>query len=388
VKSPHLALVGFAATSLLRRKARTLTLVVGLAASVALLASVFFVTGALRDEARRVRGAAPDLVVQKLVGGRPSVLDPSLAPTIARIPGVKQVVPRVWGYLFLASIQSNVAIVGSSSRGPLALSAGRDLQVGERGTCVLGKELADTLGLRLGDHLIFPLPGHRAADSVVVGLFSSDVSLYTSDVALVADEDARLILGVPRESAVDLAVELTNPDESQVAARKLGELFPGARVVEKRVLDRTLALVYGRRAGFVLGASLPALLALFVLAWDRAAGLAPSERREIAILKACGWSTSDVLRVKLYEAFVVAFAGGALGIVLAYLWSFPFGAPGLREVLSGWAVLYPRTHLVPSVDGAQVLSVLALVTAPFLALSVGPAWRAAGVDPLEALREG
>ena len=387
-KSPHLALVGFALASLQRRRARSLTLVVGLAASVALLSAVFFVTTALRDEARRVREAAPDLVVQKLVGGRPSVLDPSLAPTIARLPGVRRVVPRVWGYLFLASIQSNVAIVGSSSRGPLLLAAGRDLAEGERGATVLGRELAEALGLRVGDRVMFPLPGHRAAEATVVGLFASSVSLYTSDVALVPEEDARQILGVPEGTAVDLAVDLTNPDESQVLAGKLGDLFPGARVVEKRLLERTLSLVYGRRAGFVLGGSLPALLALFVLAWDRAAGLGPAERREIAILKACGWSTSDVLRVKLTEAFLVAFAGSALGILLAFAWSFPLGAPGLREVLSGWAVLYPRTPLVPSVDGAQIVSIVALVTAPFLALSVGPAWRAAGVDPLEALREG
>lgn len=388
MKSPHLALVGFAFSSLQRRRARSLALIVGLAASVALLSAVFFVTSALRDEARRVRGAAPDLVVQKLVAGRPTVIDPSLAPSIARLPGVKAVVPRVWGYLFLASIQSNVAVVSSAARGPLALSAGRDLQEGERGVTVLGKELAEALGLRVGDRLLFPLPGHRTAEATVVGLFAAPVALYTSDVALVPEEDARAILGVPAGLAVDLAVDLTNPDESQVLAGKLGELFPGARVVEKRLLDRTLSLVYGRRAGFVLGASLPALLALFVLAWDRAAGLGVAERREIAILKACGWSTGDILRVKLSEAFLVAFGGGALGILLAFLWSFPFGAPGLREVLSGWAVLYPRTRLVPSVDGAQILSILALVTAPFLALSVGPAWRAAGVDPLEALREG
>ena len=387
-KSPHLAFAGFAALSLWRRKGRTVTLMVGLAAAVALLASVLFVTSALRDEAARVEAAVPDLVVQRLVAGRASVVDPALVPAIQRIPAVKSVVPRVWGYLFLASVQSNLTVVGSSSRSPIALVAGRDLDPTARGEAVLGKELAQTLGLRAGDHLLVPAPSHAVVDVIVVGIFSSATSLYTSDVALLSDVDARAVLGVPDDRAVDFAVELTNPDESPVAARKLGELFAGARVVEKRLLGRTLSLVYGRRAGFVLGASLPALLALFVLAWDRAAGIGPSERREIAILKSAGWSTSDVLRVKLYESILVSFTGSALGIVTAYLWSFPFGAPGLREILAGWSVLYPRTPFVPSVDLAQVASVLALVTAPYVAVSVGPAWRAAGVDPLDAMREG
>ena len=387
-KSPHLAFAGFAALSLWRRKGRTVTLMVGLAAAVALLASVLFVTSALRDEAARVEAAVPDLVVQRLVAGRASVVDPALVPAIQRIPAVKSVVPRVWGYLFLASVQSNLTVVGSSSRSPIALVAGRDLDPTARGEAVLGKELAQILGLRAGDHLLVPAPSHAVVDVIVVGIFSSATSLYTSDVALLSDVDARAVLGVPDDRAVDFAVELTNPDESAVAANKLGELFAGARVVEKRLLGRTLSLVYGRRAGFVLGASLPALLALFVLAWDRAAGIGPSERREIAILKSAGWSTSDVLRVKLYESILVSFTGSALGIVTAYLWSFPFGAPGLREILAGWSVLYPRTPFVPSVDLAQVASVLALVTAPYVAVSVGPAWRAAGVDPLDAMREG
>lgn len=387
-KSPHLAFAGFAALSLWRRKGRTVTLMVGLAAAVALLASVLFVTSALRDEAARVEAAVPDLVVQRLVAGRASVVDPALVPAIQRIPAVKSVVPRVWGYLFLASVQSNLTVVGSSSRSPIALVAGRDLDPTARGEAVLGKELAQILGLRAGDHLLVPAPSHAVVDVIVVGIFSSATSLYTSDVALLSDVDARAVLGVPDDRAVDFAVELTNPDESAVAARKLGELFAGARVVEKRLLGRTLSLVYGRRAGFVLGASLPALLALFVLAWDRAAGIGPSERREIAILKSAGWSTSDVLRVKLYESILVSFTGSALGIVTAYLWSFPLGAPGLREILAGWSVLYPRTPFVPSVDLAQVASVLALVTAPYVAVSVGPAWRAAGVDPLDAMREG
>lgn len=388
MKSAHLSLVGFAVASLRRRRARTTTLILGLASSVALLAAVSFLTGALRAEATRVRDAMPALVVQRLVAGRPALLETSLAPTLAHIAAVRSVTPRVWGYLFLASVQSNVVVVGSPPRTPLTVTEGRDLGVDERGAVVLGKELAEVLGVRVNDHIMLPRPNHTSKTLTVVGLFAGPTALYTSDVALVNEADAREILGVPEGSAVDFAVELTTPDESQVAARKASESFAGARVIERRALDRTLSLVYGRRAGFVLGGSLPALLALLVLAWDRAAGVGPAERREIAVLKASGWSTSDVLRLKLYESLVVGFGGAGLGVVLAYVWCFVLGAPGLREILAGWAVLYPRAHLTPALDGAAVLSVLGLVVAPFVALSIGPAWRAAGVDPLDAMREG
>ena len=50
----------------------------------------------------------------------------------------------------------------------------------------------------------------------VVGIFDSPVALYTSDVLLVANEDARAILGVPAARATDIAIDLVNPEEATV----------------------------------------------------------------------------------------------------------------------------------------------------------------------------
>jgi ABC-type lipoprotein release transport system permease subunit len=124
------------------------------------------------------------------------------------------------------------------------------------------------------------------------------------------------------------------------------------------------------------------------LAWDRASGLAPDERKEIAILKAVGWSTRDVLGAKMLEALLVGGAGTALGLLIAYAWVFLLGAPGLRPAIVGWSVLYPDAPLTPMVDPAQLVAIALCVLAPFVALSIVPAWRAAGIDPMEAMRGG
>jgi lipoprotein-releasing system permease protein len=395
----HLDRLAFALGALGRRGGRTWALVGGLASAMALLSAVVFLTEALRAEAARASSAAPDLVVQRLVGGRPALVDVAAAEALRPVPGVAAARPRVWGYLFLAPLQGNVTLVGGGDRrapgggdSAAAIDAGRPLAPGERGACVLGGRLAEALGVRVGDKLVLPLPGdeeHEAGLSLkVVGLFSGPVALWTSDVALLHDDDVRALLGLPEGSATDVAIYLTNPDESAVVARKALASVQGARVLERRLLERVHVLSYGRRAGFVLGASLPALIALLALAFDRLSGLGPAERREIAVLKAAGWSTADVVVEKLYEALLVGAGAGALGLVAGYLWAFALGAPGLREVLAGWSVLYPETRLTPAVDAAQLFGLLGLVTAPYLALSVGPAWRAATLDPLEAMRNG
>lgn len=389
---PRLSMLGFALRSLGRRRGRSLAVGGGLMACVAMLGAVFFLTDALRAEATKARVHAPDLVVQRLVGGRPALVPEAWRERIASRPGVSRVTPRVWGYLFLPSLQGNVTLVGltgdAGALPPVALEQGRAPRGDERGACAVGRELAAKLGVRAGDRVRFPGPNDRGPVCSVVGVFSSAVDLFTSDVVLLNEADARAMLGLPEGEATDLAISLTTPDESRVLAGALADALPGSRILEKRLLERVHALSFGRRAGLVLGASLPALLALLVLAHDRASGLGASERREIAILKASGWSSAHILELKLYEALLLALVATGLGLLLGYAWVFALGAPGLREALAGWAVLYPALHLTPQVTFAQLLGLQALVAAPYVALSVVPAWRASNLDPMEALRGG
>ncbi len=386
-----LSILGFALRALSRRKARAFALGGGLAFAVALVAAVIFMTEALRSEAERAHAAQPDIVVQKLVGGRPTTIAASEVQKISDIPSVRSVTPRVWGYFFLPSLQGNVTIIGTAPNAqPLStangvLAEGRDITPGAH-EMIAGAELAHFLGLRPGDELGLPSSNPDAHALKLVGTFRSSLDLYTSDVVICDQDDARALLDLPRGDATDLAITLANTAEARVVARTITERMPGARVIERDLLARVYHLSYGRRAGFVLGAAIPAILALLVLAWDRASGLGPDERKEIAVLKAIGWSTSDVLWAKLFESLLVGASATALGLLLGYAWIFWLGAPGLRPALVGWSVLYPRAALTPAVDLAQLLGISLAVMGPFALLSVVPAWRAATADPLETMR--
>jgi ABC-type lipoprotein release transport system permease subunit len=385
------SLLAFALGALARRKARSIALGGGLAFAVALVAAVLFLTESLRAEAERAHAAQPDVVVQLLVAGRPTTIPAADAARLGDIPSVRTVTPRVWGYVFLPSLQGNVTIVGTPpAASPLStangvLAAGRDIERGKH-EMIAGAELAEFLGMRPGDSLGLPTANTQAHALTLVGTFRSSLDLWTADVIVCDDDDARALLGMPAGDATDLAVAIANPAEARVVARTVVERLPQARVLERDLLTRVYHLAYGRRAGFVLGASIPAILALLVLAWDRASGVGPDERKEIAILKAVGWSTSDVLTAKLFESILVGAAATALGLLMGYAWVFWLGAPGLRPALVGWSVLYPRAALTPAVDVAQLLGITLAVLGPFVLLSIVPAWRAATADPLEQMR--
>ena len=386
-----LSILAFALKALSRRKARAFALGGGLAFAVALLAAVLFLTESLRAEAERAHDAQSDIVVQLLVGGRPTVIPEADAAKLRDIASVRAVTPRVWGYVFVPSLSGNVTIIGTSRGAPSlsvangVLAEGRDVQPGAH-EMIAGIELARFLGMRTGDELGLPTTSAEARPLKLVGTFRSSLDLYTADVVVCDEDDARALLAMPAGSATDLAISLSNSAEARVVARTITERLPNARVIERDLLARVYHLAYGRRAGFVLGAAIPALLALLVLAWDRASGVGPDERKEIAVLKAVGWSTSDVLWAKLFESLLVGASATALGLLLGYAWIFWLGAPGLRPALVGWSVLYPKAALTPAVDFAQLLGISLAVLGPFALLSIVPAWRAATTDPLETMR--
>lgn len=388
----QLALIRFALGSAKRRAGRTFSLVAALALLTFAFSSVLFLTEALRREFRLAAAALPDLTIQSLVAGRPALIAEKEIASITAIAGVVAVRPRVWGYYFVPTLVGNFTVVGVDTDAP---SVQRDLSLitlkgklprtGASGDAVLGETLAAFLGLEVGDAVAFPV-GRGRKRIEIVGVFRSQVALWTSDVILMSDADAQGFLQVPTGQATDVAVRLSTPDEAVVAARKIAELMPSARIVDRQLMTRTYDLTFDTRGGMMGAMLLPALVAFLILAWDRLTGVGPGERREIGVLKAMGWRTSDVLIARLWENTVIAVYGALPGILAAYFYVFYARAPGLAEVLMGWSFIYPALRLAPAVDLGQVLVLLCLVVIPFVAASLVPAWRTATHDPHGLLR--
>jgi ABC-type lipoprotein release transport system permease subunit len=129
-----------------------------------------------------------------------------------------------------------------------------------------------------------------------------------------------------------------------------------------------------------------ALLAFVIFAWDKASGLSAEEKREIGILKATGWETSDVILMKFWEGMAISFTSFAAGFILAYVHVFFGSAPFFAPVLKGWAVLYPDFRIVPFISFYQVATLFFLTVVPYTAATVIPSWRAATVDPDAVMR--
>jgi ABC-type antimicrobial peptide transport system permease subunit len=110
-----------------------------------------------------------------------------------------------------------------------------------------------------------------------------------------------------------------------------------------------------------------------------------SERRQIGLLRALGWSISDVLKLKFYETVIVIVISFVLGVVAAYGFVFILGAPLLREIFLGGANLSNTVQLVPVLDFGVLSTIFLIYAVPFVAAVLIPVWRIAVTDPKEAM---
>jgi len=114
--------------------------------------------------------------------------------------------------------------------------------------------------------------------------------------------------------------------------------------------------------------------------------LSLEERREIGILKAIGWETSDVILMKFWEGLAVSLSSFLSGIILAYVHVFFTSSVLFEPALQGWGVLYPNFKLIPFIDFSQIATLFFLAVVPYTVATIVPSWRAATVDPDSVMR--
>ena len=367
-------LIDFTLASLARRRGKNLGLLGVYTLIVFLLASVMLFTHALRREASLVLADAPEIVVQRLVAGRHDLIPAAYLEKVRGVRGVNGVHGRLWGYLYDPVVRANYTLMVPAQDAPAA------------GEIVLGAGIARTRGVAAGDYL--PLRGSEGLPYSfrVAGLISSESELVSTDLILLNEADYRAFYGLPPDVYTDLVAGVRNPREVRKVAEKLTVLLPDTRPILREEILRTYDSLFSWREGIVFVLLAGSLLAFVIFAWDKASGLSAEERREIGILKAIGWETGDVLRMKFWEGAIVSLTAFLLGYLLAYAHVFYGGAALFEPVLKGWAVLYPQFNPVPFVDGLQVATLFFFTVFPYTVATIIPTWRAAITDPDAVMR--
>ena len=382
----------------------------GIALGVATLIIVMAVMNGFRAELMgRILGLNGHIGVFSAAGGPLADFD-AVAARLRAIPGVVRVTPIVEGQA-MASVRGNAA--GAVVRGirpadlrklPILagnIRAGSLAGFGARDDIVVGSRFAARFGLAPGATVTLISPSSRATafGSVprlktfrVKAVFEVGMYEYDNAFLFVPLRTAQIFFRTGPRAVTDLEVVLTNPDDVPrlrpaiaraagapvrlVDWRQANSSFFNAIRVERNVMFLILTLI-------IVVAAFNVISGLIMMVKDKG--------RDIAILRTMGATRGMVMRIFLLAGTSVGVIGTFLGFVLGLAFSLNI------ETIRGWlegltgtelfaAEIYFLSRLPARVEADEVAAVVAMALALSFLATLYPSWRAARLDPVEALR--
>uniref|UniRef100_I2Q763 Lipoprotein releasing system, transmembrane protein, LolC/E family n=1 Tax=Desulfovibrio sp. U5L TaxID=596152 RepID=I2Q763_9BACT len=322
------------------------------------------------------------------------------------VPGVLGATPFVYTEVMLSSPRG---VKGVVLRGVDPASAGKVLALPGEMTAgrledltgpglfpgiIVGRELADRLGLALGDTLNLMSPAGKESAAgfspkvktfTICGLFKTGMYEYDSTLAYVSIPAAQELLGFKRDIVTGLELKVADVDAVDALAPLVRTAMGGPPVYVRTWIDMNgnlfKALHLEKTAMFVilvmivLVGSFSIITTLVMLVMEKT--------RDIAILMSMGATAKNIRNIFMLQGTIIGFVGTALGYGLGL---------GVALALEKYQFIkipgdvYPMDHLPVRLDWPDLavigLTALALC---FLA-TLYPARQAARLEPAEALR--
>jgi len=391
----NLKLLDYGLRSLWRRFWKRFTVIIIFSLLVFLLVSVFSITTSLQKELGITLEALPELIVQKMSGGRQTIIPADRAYEIATIPGVSTAIPRVWGYYYFASANVNFTVVGQDpdlESYKLKYSELFDLNASLLDTLsepyfFAGRGVVDIINkYYFKDEFFFITSNGQVLTLALAGTFTDESVLETNDVILMPEDVVRELFDIYEDDATDIVVRVPNPYEIEVVKQKIQFLYPDCRIVSKSQIESSYQNVFDYKSGLFLALLIPAFMAFFTMVYDKSSGLSLEEKREIGIMKAVGWRVEDILILKLIESGFISLFSFFSGVALSFFFVYTLDAPILKNLFIGAGNLKPSFQLIPMID-IHILSLSFMAIVPiYILATIIPAWKTAIIDADEVMR--
>ncbi len=380
----------------------------GIALGVATLIIVMSVMNGFRAELLgRILGLNGHINIQGPVGGITGYDD--LSARIARLPGVRASDPMIENQVMVTAsgvargavvrglrsqdLQHRGIVAGAITAGSLDDFHGND-------AIVIGERLAQRLGLNVGDRLTLISPAGtvtafgtvpRVRAYRIAALFDVGMYEYDSSFIFMPLEAAQTYFNMP-DTVSTIEVFIDDPDRAQQMARLFSrEIDPSLRIADWQRLNSGFfnAIQVERNVMFLILTLIIVVAAFNII--SSLIMLVKEKGRAIAILRTMGATKGAITRIFFIAGSSVGVVGTLLGFVLGL--AFARNIESIRQWIQGFtgtdlfaSEIYFLSKLPAKVDPTEVavVTIMALVLS-FLA-TLYPAWRAARIEPAEALR--
>jgi putative ABC transport system permease protein len=405
----------FAWRNLMTRPLRTALALIGLSIPILGVIGLCSLSGGLRNLVGDTLSQIQGVMVLRENVPTPvfSDLPADLAVTLRRVPGVRAVAPEIWK---IAPSIEGVGIVGRTIAGLIAQKNENRLQSVLDTVIIQGQDIPAHRNLK---SLVYPkamLPAreggryltmedrgkpnivisrkianeHKDAQGrpkkvgdtfgigektfTIVGMYETGSMLL--DVVIIMDiETARDLLGISEQMVSTFYVEADNPAEIDKVAQRIEAALPQVDARSMSEFMANFGVVMGQLDTFLMMTVSLALL-VGVVGIINTMLMSTTERfAEFGVLRTNGWSQVDVLALVTAESAYLGLLSGAVGTLLAMV-----GTMAANQFITGGLHLALTPRLI------ALGLCLSLVTGTIGGLY--PAWRAARLVPMDAIRLG
>jgi lipoprotein-releasing system permease protein len=380
----------------------------GIMLGVATLIIVMAVMNGFRQELLdKILGLNGHLLIQPLES--PLTDWQVVADRVGKVPGVRLAAPIVEGQALASSpFNASGVLVRGVRGGDLAKlsSVASNIEFGtldgfdEGQGIAIGKRLAEQLSLRVGDNLTLVAPRGavtpmgttpRIKAYKIAAIFVIGMSEYDAAFVFMPLPEAQAYFNRTGDVTA-IEVYTDNPDRIDTYRKLIADAalrpiymidwrtrnatFFGALQVERNVMFLILTLI-------VLVAALNIVSGLIMLVKDKGS--------DVAILRTMGATQGAIMRVFLITGASIGFVGTAFGFLLGMI--ICLNVESIRQFLS-WLTntnifppeLYFLSKLPAEMNAGETTAVVVMALGLSLLATLYPSWRAARLDPVEALR--
>jgi lipoprotein-releasing system permease protein len=380
----------------------------GIMLGVATLIIVMAVMNGFRKELLdKILGLNGHLLVQPLE--QPLTDWDAVAQRISGVAGVRLAAPIVEGQALASSPFNSAGVLVRGIRADDVTKLGSVASNIKQGTLegfdtgqglAIGRRLSDNLSVRAGDNITLVAPRGavtamgttpRIKTYKVAAVFEIGMSEYDGAIVFMPLPEAQLYFNRAGDVTA-IEVYTNNPDRMDVFRRLVSDAaqrpifmvdwrqrnatFFNALQVERNVMFLILTLI-------ILVAALNIISGLIMLVKDKG--------RDIAILRTMGATQGAVMRIFLIAGSSIGVLGTIAGFLLGLI--VCLNVESIRQFLS-WMTrtelfspeLYFLSRLPAEMDVGETTAVVVMALALSLLATLYPSWRAARLDPVEALR--
>ncbi len=380
----------------------------GIMLGVATLIIVMAVMNGFRKELLdKILGLNGHLLIQPLE--QPLTDWEAVADRVSKVPGVLLAAPIVEGQALASSPFNASGVLVRGLRGAdLAKlpSIANNIRQGtlegfDQGQGVtIGRRLADQLSLRSGDNIILVSPKGAVTPMGMVPRIKSYKVAAVFEIGMSEYDSSFVFMPLPESQAyfnragdvTAIEVYVDKPDQIE-RYRKLVTEAAGRPifVVDWRQRNSTFfnALQVERNVMFLI-----LTIIVIVAAFNITSGLimlVKDKGRDIGILRTQGVTQGAIMRVFMMTGASIGFVGTLVGFLLALI--ICVNIESIRRFLS-WMTntelfspeLYFLSKLPADLDAGETTAVVFMALSLSFLATLYPAWRAARLDPVEALR--